>query len=267
MTETRDQEFFKGVVGKMVRVSGVVTQSSRKRGWYILVKSVDDFEVVEEGIPVVQTPKVIVTPSKRPPAGELVELSAGDSAAMKKNVGKWVALTGRVVRISRNGGWVFEEETEAGEIIIGKLGDGDMSDTVGFQVTAIGQLLSESEIAVESKDDIEIDEEGGSFEFKEFYTIEDRKKIYEQEGERITLQATVLSVEKSGSGSTFYLVFTEERPYLAAAVGSDDEKYGVTYKYLESLVGKKVRVTGNASAERGGKRFILRISSKDDIEE
>ncbi|MGC6582778.1 MAG: hypothetical protein ACON4K_10720 [Akkermansiaceae bacterium] len=217
------------------------------------------FPVKENQIPAISV--------ERPPAGEMAEVSAEDSAAMKANVGKWVILTGRVVGTPSNGKWVFEEETEDGKEIIGKLGEGDMSDAIGFKITAVGFLVSEEEFAVVSQKDVEIDKEGGSFEFKEYYTIKNEKKIWELEGERLTLQGKVLRAEKSGSGSTFYLVFTEERPYLAAAIGSDDEKYGVTFKYLESLEGKRIRVTGKAEAERGKKRFILRMSGKDDIEE
>lgn len=266
LTASRDAGFFKKVIGERILATGEVARSGGGRGWYVFLKDVDDLLVLDQQKPAPQIPKAILKPKERPPAGEIVDVAASDSAAMKKNVGKWVALTGRVVRISRTG-WIFEAETEDGGIISGKLGEGNLSDAVGFTITAIGQLTSESEIVVATKDDIEIDEEGGSFEFKEFYTIKDDQGIRSLEGERLTLEASVLRVEKSGSGSTFYLVFTEERPYLAAAIGSDDEKYGVTYKYLESLVGKKIRVTGNASAERGGRRFILRMGGKDDIEE
>lgn len=201
----------------------------------------------------------------RPPASEIEEVNAGHPKKIKSLVGHWVALEGKISRRNKKGHWILTNTLEDGESmkIVYEGEESEIGEVAGRDLIATGIITSARSLKVVSKDDLEfLDEERVKVEF---YTIKDEEGIKDLEGEKITLKATVLRTEASSSEKTIYLIFTDEKPYLAAAISNKPEEHGIDMDYFDSLVGKEVSVTGIAEAESRDRRFIFRINGKDDL--
>lgn len=267
LSKTHNLAFFKALKGKTVGITGKVTQSGSKRGWYVLFERNMDFEVIGEEPQVAKIPEAPEPAAggmERPPAGEISDLDAADRSARAKKAGRWVAIQGRVKEVNGSGEWTFENE--GGEPLKARMSEGvPAEDVEGRLVSVIGLLKSADLFIIERPDDIEVIEEKVVVAEQKEYSIEDQAKIQARAGETVTLRGKVLSSGASGSGKTLYLNFTAKRPVLAIGVKLSAAEEGLDAEFLERFVGHEIAVTGVVEEEYGGHRFVIVITRKDQI--
>lgn len=201
----------------------------------------------------------------RPDEGAIDDVSATDLEERKKQLDNWIYAQGRVAEVTEEGRLIFEVLKEGEAALEVELQGGEMPEVQGKDISVVGRLKTADLLIAPDASSIEILEEGEIVRLKEFYTVEDEETIKTLEGEKITLKATVLRSEASGSEKTIYLIFTDVKPFLAAAISNKPEEHGIDMEYFESLIGKEVSVTGIAEAESRDRRFIFRIFGKDDL--
>lgn len=196
----------------------------------------------------------------RPADEQIPEIAAHDSAAMKKHVGKWIKLTGHVVRMRRNGGWLFDEETQEGEAISGTLKLGDISDAVEFKITAIGRLSNEREIAVERLEDIIIHHDAATLSKGRVIMLDEEVLIRKMNNEEIRFRGKVLRIHEDAR--TLALVFTKKKPELAALIYTSklDGEIESARVRLKQLVGKEITVSGTVEGVSSQKRGLFQIT-------
>ncbi|MGJ8698270.1 MAG: hypothetical protein ACSHYF_18260 [Verrucomicrobiaceae bacterium] len=262
LSKTYDQKFFKVMKGKTIRVTGVVTQSGKKRGWYVLFKRNKDFEVLESQVVMTTAPEVSAAGVDRPSAGEMSEVKAGDEAGRKKNAGRWVIVEGRVKAVNDEGEWVFEGENG----LRARLKAGEVEEVAGKPVSVVGWLKTAEVLEIDGPDDVDVLDEVEVMEEKEVYTMEDEVLVRSLGGQTISLRAKVLDFHESKR--TYYLEFTTGDEKLAARIYKSDAGEELTAEYLESLEGKEITVTGLVyGLNNFGGRFEIEFKSKEQIKE
>lgn len=97
----------------------------------------------------------------------------------------------------------------------------------------------------------------------------DSKLLIEQKGKPVTVEGVVAGLEYSESKSTLYLVFSQNTPSETAcgAIVLKDAGEDLREGALRSLVGKKVRLSGNVDIESKSNRLVIPIKSRSAIQE
>ena len=215
-------------------------------------------KIVSDPVPTPPTP----ADPERPSEGEILEVEDNDLIALKKSVGTWVFVNTEVARMDGDQTIRLKEST-----LKATLKHGSISLEPDTKVRLVGFLKSPTHLQVEDNTDVEIRKEVVILPPKEVYAIEDEQQLRGMVGQKVSVEGKILGFKTSLSKSTLYLLLNDTKPEFAFSIRSgfanSDE---LNQEYLESLVGKTVKVTGAVGVDNRGDRLNIYFKYKSHLE-
>ena len=199
---------------------------------------------------------------RRPSAGEILEVESDNPIALKRSVGKWVSTKSEVDRMQGDSG-IFLRGTD----LKVTLKHGSITLDPGTKIKLDGILKSATHLQVPDKTNIEILEEVGAPQPKSVYGVQDEKQLRNMRGQKVAVAGKILGFKPSKSGEIFYLLLNDTEPEFAFSIRADfantDE---LNREYLESLVGKTVKVSGPLKIDETGDRLHISFNYRRHLE-
>lgn len=221
-----------------------------------------------EDTPVEKTPKTVaqkppeLSPTPRPVKDtDFLPADPTSPYLLDSKIGKWITFHTEINEIDESGRLVIPDSA-----IRATLPPGSSSlaqNALNNEVTLRGFLASHTLLKIVNPDDLDF-----TYLLKEFYTVHDEKQIRDhflEQGQIISVQATISDLTKSSSGKTLYLQFREEAPEFAAAIEMKKAGPNLSETYLKSLVGKTIQVKGRSKSDTRGNRLSIIVTKKSQI--
>ena len=226
-----------------------------------------------------ESPKITDTPTPKPPApipprptsneprrpsvGEILEATPNNPISLERLTGEWVYLKGEVE--SMDGGQTIHLKNSD---LKATLRRGSVSLDPGTKVRLVGYLKSPTLLQVPDNTDVEVLEEmDDPAPKKDIYGPKDEAQLRTMAGQKVTVEGKILGFKTSNSGKTFYLLLNDSKPEFAfsisAAFANTDE---LNQEFLESLVGKTVKVSGPLKLDDIGGRLNIYFKYKSHLE-
>ena len=199
---------------------------------------------------------------RRPSAGEILEVENNNLIALQRSVGKWVFVNGEVE--SMDGGQTIHLKESSLKVT---LKHGSVTLDPGTKVTLVGILKSPILLEVPDNTDVEIHDEMEILPPKDVYGLGDEKQLRSMGGQKVTVAGKVLGFKTSNTGKTYYLLLNDTKPEFAFSIRSYLAESGEFNRtYLESLVGKTIKVTGSIRIEEKGNRLGISFKYSSHLE-
>lgn len=209
-----------------------------------------------------------------------IQLTPAEANKLPDLEGQWVRLRGNVLKIERGRDEfriVFSHERFLPESVR-VIGPSDIKARVNRfnreSIQLTGKVVRADQqfaVALLDWEDVEIIEgEADSIDPSEYVhqtVVTDADQAREHIGLMLFAEGTVETVRESSSGKTAYLIFSERGEWaFGCSVLKRRAEEGLDRKFLEELIGKKVRVKGQVSEEKFSKRVVIQFTDKSDIE-
>ena len=188
---------------------------------------------------------------RRPSAGEILEVESDNPSSLQRFVGAWVYVNGEVEGM--DGGQTIHLKESPLKVTLKR---GSVTLDPGTKVTLVGILKSPSLLEVPDNTDVAIRDE--VLPLKDVYGVEDEQQLRSMGGQKVRVAGKVLEFKPSSTGRTYYLLLNDTEPEFAFSISADfantDE---LNREYLESLVGKTVKVSGRPKIDESGDRLSI----------
>ncbi len=199
---------------------------------------------------------------RRPSAGEILEVESDNPSSLQRFVGAWVFVNGEVEGM--DGGQTIHLKESALKVTLKR---GSVTLDPGTKVTLVGILKSPTLLEVPDNTDVAIRDEMEILPPKDVYGVEDEQQLRSMRGQKVAVAGKILRFKPSKSGRTFYLILNDTEPEFAFSISADfantDE---LNREYLESLVGKTVKVSGPLKIEELGDRLHISFKYRRHLE-
>ena len=97
--------------------------------------------------------------------------------------------------------------------------------------------------------------------------MEDEQQLRSMGGQKVRVAGKVLEFKTSNTGKTYYLLLNDTKPEftfsIRAGFANTDE---LNREYLESLVGKTVKVSGQLKIDKIGDRLSIDFKYRSQLE-
>lgn len=226
----------------------------------------DEMVTAPEATAMAKTAKTLPLRKERPKfAGELLDIEASDTAALKNSIGDWIILTGT---ISGKDGNDLQFENSS---VVARLPEDAPATKPDQKTTVTGYLSLATLLEVELPEDLQliappvvlrpIEVSGDT------YTIEDEEKLRGMGKGDISIQAIVTDYFESSSGKSAYLNLSPRGKTIAMRLSKKTAaKNGLDEAALRALVGKELKITGSLEIERFTERLLIKASKESDWE-
>ncbi len=187
-----------------------------------------------------------------------VKIDASDAPKLKKNIGKWVQISGDISELNSEERLIFDKSALL--VSLPPSSQTTAENAVGNTVSIQGFLESATLLDVQDQADINI-----SYPPKEVYSVKDEAQLRDMKGEVVSVAAEAIDFTTSKTKATLYLQLHNRSPEFAIGFQKSKLEDGLDEAYIRSLIGKNMRYKGPIRVDTHGHRLSIVVTKKSQI--